>query len=392
MRSWIKYLMPVILFFSMVPVFNGCGGSQPDITILSVSEGSVQIQKYGTDDWSQPSAGIELQAGDVIKTGSGGSVTVTFFDGSVIELEPDTQVEIVELVKGEAKIIRLKQEIGETLSKVEKLADPAALYEIETPAAVAGVRGSQMRIKVAEDGTTSVESLEGKIYVKAQSVEYDIPVGSVSTVVPGQAPSEPEPAQGSMTTATTTGPEVQGMIAWDPGNIATDPQGDLFDVQGNPVTGDGYLDILESALEKHGDNWVLTVKLDGDIPLNSGDDYNIEWDLMIDSDNDSETGWKTAVYTNDLGVDYYLNIFLNGEYMRANAIKAATSSSIADSGMTYKIDGAIAQLVFPAELIGDPDEFGYVVLTRKYDKTDGTLHQMIGADKMPDGGHYNAIR
>ena len=112
-----------------------------------------------------------LDVVDKIKSGPNSRAVITFFDGSTIELKPDTQLEISELVKGTANQIRLKQELGETISTVKKLADPASRYEIETPAAVAGVRGSTMMVSVAFDGTTSVQNLEGKISVTAQGVE-----------------------------------------------------------------------------------------------------------------------------------------------------------------------------------------------------------------------------
>ncbi len=146
------------------------------------------LKKAGTADWVKGDVNTALKAGDIIKSGTDSDAIVTFFDGSTIELKADTQIEIAKLVTGKAKIIQLKQAIGETVSKVVKLADPAARYEIETPSAVAGVRGSSMRVYVAADGTTTVQNLEGQISVTSQGTELIIPQGGTGTVKPGEAP------------------------------------------------------------------------------------------------------------------------------------------------------------------------------------------------------------
>jgi hypothetical protein len=177
-------LLPPLL---LIP-FIGCSQSEAPGSLISAVEGDVQIRRAGTTDWTKAELRVTLSGMDVVKTGADSSGSITFFDGSVIDLNPDTQVEIRELVRGKTTSIRLKQEIGETLSRVKKLVDPASRYEIETPVAIAAVRGSQMRVTVGPDGTTTVQNVEGKISVTAQGVEVTIPEGGASTIKPGEPP------------------------------------------------------------------------------------------------------------------------------------------------------------------------------------------------------------
>ena len=205
----------LLLFALSLLLFNvsGCGGggqaqtptgsSSPGptnsnpTTVMSIGEGSIQLMKNGVGSWTTIQVGTSLKAGDILKTGDASRSIITFFDGSTIELKAGTQVEISSLIDGAGKgpnTILLKQQIGETISTVTKLVDPASRYEIETPAAVAGVRGSAMAVSVDSTGMTTVTNIEGTIVVRAQGVEVNIPVGMSSIVTKGGSPSPPKVA------------------------------------------------------------------------------------------------------------------------------------------------------------------------------------------------------
>ena len=167
----------------------GCRQTKnPLSSIFSIDKGELLVQKAGSTDWIEGEVNTALEVGDIIKSGTEADAVVIFFDGSTIELKADTQIEITQLETGKGKIIQLKQAIGETISKVEKLTDPAARYEIETPSAVASVRGSSMLVSVASDGVTIVQNLEGQISLTAQGVEISIPQGGTGTAKPGETP------------------------------------------------------------------------------------------------------------------------------------------------------------------------------------------------------------
>ena len=164
--------------------------TDPTLTILSMTEGNILVMKAGTDNWIETQVGMSLKVGDTIKSGSNSSAEITFFDGSTIELDADTQVEVASLnVTGTgSKTIGLKQTIGTTISRVTKLVDSSSSYEIETPACVAAVRGSVMIVDVIADGTTWVTNSRGDIWVITDGVELQIPEGRKCIVISGQLP------------------------------------------------------------------------------------------------------------------------------------------------------------------------------------------------------------
>jgi hypothetical protein len=168
----------------------GCGSSST-LTMLSITEGTVSVMKAGTGDWVEAEVGMSLEPGDSIKTGDNSSAQITFSEGSTIELQAGTEIEIASLDistgTGSASVI-VEQTIGSIIFRVTKVVDPASRYEVETPTGVVAVRGSAMQVYVIENGTTWAINLEGDIRASAQGVEVQIPEGGQCIITPGRAP------------------------------------------------------------------------------------------------------------------------------------------------------------------------------------------------------------
>jgi hypothetical protein len=219
------------------PVVQQPESSSPLLTILSIIDGKVWVQKKGGLDWVLGEEGMTLDVKDKIKTDAGSSATIVFFEGSVIELQGETEIGIDQLgvLSGDSTIIKVKQDIGTTISRVKKLIDPESIYEIETIAAVVGVRGTTMKVSVADDGVTVVENIEGLVSVVAQGQEVAISEGERSTIIPGEAPG---PSQ-----SVPPGP-ITVELAYDTGNptssVALGNQGHgylvRFSAPGTPFT------------------------------------------------------------------------------------------------------------------------------------------------------------
>jgi hypothetical protein len=161
---------------------------------LNILSGSVDISVPGSIEVQPGTDGMTLDAGDRVKTSPDSAVLLTFFDGSTITLEPDTDIEIeqIDLTDNQQTInIILKQWTGKTWSHVVKMADRRYHYEVKTPSAVALVRGTQFLTEVDEAGTTTVLTAEGLVSVSAQGTEVFLPVGEQTTVEQGTPPSEP---------------------------------------------------------------------------------------------------------------------------------------------------------------------------------------------------------
>ena len=185
-----KLLSILALTILLATILAGCGqasSTPPALTILSITEGNVFVMKVGTDSWTEATVEMSLEVGDTIKTGDDSGAEITFFDGSTIELEAGTQIEIASLDSSpdtDTKTITLMQTIGTTVSRVTKLLDPASSYAIETPSGVAAVRGSIMIVRIVfddpnyEDGTVLIMAVEGHIYWIGLGEELQLPEGA----------------------------------------------------------------------------------------------------------------------------------------------------------------------------------------------------------------------
>jgi hypothetical protein len=185
----------LVVAIALIMVFVVDFGKRSDqLAVLSMNEGNVLVMKPDTGTWIEVEVGMILEKGDIIKAGDNSNAVITFFEGSTIELKANTEIEVVNLAPAREdgpRTILLNQKIGETISRVTKLIDPADRYEVETPAGIAAVKGTNMIVYVIEAGLTKVVNDEGSVSVTAQGVEVHIPEVMQSIIVPGYPPSQP---------------------------------------------------------------------------------------------------------------------------------------------------------------------------------------------------------
>ncbi|MCJ7522043.1 MAG: FecR domain-containing protein [Dehalococcoidia bacterium] len=161
---------------------------------LSVLGGEVEVSGPGSDTWRLAADGAIVEAGFRVKTAADSYAVLTFFEGSTVKLEPNTDIEIqrVESTDSGGTVIALRQWVGKTWSRVVKMVDPGSSYEIETPSAIALVRGTLFETEVGRDASTTVRTTEGLVSVVAQGEEVCLPLGQEASVDLGAPPSEPQ--------------------------------------------------------------------------------------------------------------------------------------------------------------------------------------------------------
>jgi len=169
-----KWLSVILVIAVMIPAI-GCGKKEaqeptptptatPTATTpaeptgetgtLSSLTGDVTVMRQGTSAWIAAASGMKIGTGDSLKTGSDGYVLITFFDGSVMEVEADSEISVEELsvASGGSTTVRISQVLGNTVNRVENLIDSSSTYEVETLAGSAVVRGTIYEIHVDQNG------------------------------------------------------------------------------------------------------------------------------------------------------------------------------------------------------------------------------------------------
>ena len=151
----------------------------------------------GTDGRTRPAAkGTELDTGDVVRTNEG-RVQVRMTDGAFISLQPNTEFGIknykfegktdgsesalYSLVKGAMRTVT------GLIGRVNR-----NRYQVATPTATVGIRGTGGLIQVLNDGSTLVQGTSGIWFLANPAGSIDVPagVGGIAPVDPKQPPKE----------------------------------------------------------------------------------------------------------------------------------------------------------------------------------------------------------
>ena len=166
---------------------------------LSDVVGDVQVLRSWASSWIVATSGMKIGTGDSLKTGSDGYVLITFFDGSVMEVNSSTEIAVEELsvATGGSTAVHINQVIGNTVNRVQNLVDSSSTYEVETLAGSVVVRGTIVVIQVDENGRTIIsvvdEGDEEKhfVYVTAGGVTVILYEGMTLVIEPGGIPGPP---------------------------------------------------------------------------------------------------------------------------------------------------------------------------------------------------------
>lgn len=116
-----------------------------------------------------------LRAGDTlpelsqVQTGPKGHVSIELLDGSILQVQPETEVRLEQAQAHESVgLLRATWELvrGRVTSWVRPQPEPKPRHQVRTPQAVLAVRGTEFRLQVTEQ-LTRAETLSGKVAIQA---------------------------------------------------------------------------------------------------------------------------------------------------------------------------------------------------------------------------------
>jgi len=174
-------------------VLLGSSPAQASFTTLSVISGTVEVRDEGADDFRLAEDGETLDVGDSVRTGPDSRALITFFEGSTLEMEPETEVTLERLEEEEEGgfFTKIGQSIGVTWHRVVEFTDPRSAYEVETPSTVAAVRGTLFQGEVQANGNSFWDLLEGQLAVGGLGIERILRAGWRTQAFLGEPPVEP---------------------------------------------------------------------------------------------------------------------------------------------------------------------------------------------------------
>ena len=144
-------------------------------------EGSVKVKTVGSFEWVDAKVATRLQKNDLVRTASGGSAEITFFDGTVVQVRPDSLITIEESSEDpltKRRRVAVKMESGEVEYQTGRFNVQGSSAEVATP--TLRVRQGEMAaggVRVSESGDSDVRQFRGTGHVETTAGE-EIELGS----------------------------------------------------------------------------------------------------------------------------------------------------------------------------------------------------------------------
>lgn len=150
--------------------------------------GHVRVRSAGNGTVRTLVEGQQIEAGDTIITHDG-MVTVELADGSTVRINPGSSVAFNRLTRyGRAGMTdtRIRLERGGVSNRIKPMIEEGARFEIETPSAVAAVRGTTFSLQTDRTGS-HLQVTEGRVAFGQPGNLREIPGGYGASVRSGAA-------------------------------------------------------------------------------------------------------------------------------------------------------------------------------------------------------------
>lgn len=152
----------VLLFISLSPLFLS---AETQKATLSYFKGNISI--FRKKALIYPETNMRIYPGDSIVTAEESTAEITYEDGSVSSVLPNSVLKVGTLKKENGRFTtKIKTWVGSVLCKVQKLRKGDA-FQVYTPTAVATVRGTVFEASVSKDDETSFNILSGELLAKS---------------------------------------------------------------------------------------------------------------------------------------------------------------------------------------------------------------------------------
>lgn len=146
-------------------------------------QGTVEVSRGGNGKYIALAQGSAIKTGDVVRTGSDGQAEFKWVDGTRWKVMPNTLITVKKSVTNIARhadYSELGLTSGKVFIRIMKALTAASRFEVETPTAVAAVRGTIFSVEV-KDGQTQVAVFKGQVQVRSGETEAQ------KLIEPGQA-------------------------------------------------------------------------------------------------------------------------------------------------------------------------------------------------------------
>lgn len=207
--SLLLHYATVALLSCSILLFSDMVYAAENIASFQMVRGIVHILHKGTLPAVVAKNGDMLSSGDIVRTKSDSSADVAFIDGSLLKISPRSRVDMGVYFDGQNKnIANVKLARGRVETVVPKGAT-GRTFEVQTPNAICGVRGTDwLQSYDVDANTTGLAVIEGSVYSYNLNNPTDVVTvlaGNFTTITGNAAPRPPAPGSGSFSGAVPFG-------------------------------------------------------------------------------------------------------------------------------------------------------------------------------------------
>lgn len=162
----------LVLILAIAGLFSACGkkdsagANKPQPMIVVFATGDVKVMQAGKENSAK--IGLIVNESDEVKTGNG-TIDLQTKGGSAVRIREFTTVKVAKLTGSNTN---LSMSSGSLLATVKK-ENSSENFEVVTPTAIAGVRGTTFSVEVEDGREPRVKVLEGKVAMAPRVAALD---------------------------------------------------------------------------------------------------------------------------------------------------------------------------------------------------------------------------
>jgi len=215
----------------LLALFAALAARAEEVGAVAEIEGQAEVMRPGSTEWAALKPGDGVQLGDQVRTPAGSKLKLLFRDDSVLTLAPNSLLRVDEQVVGTtAPVSSFSLFLGAIRAVVtDRYGEAGAKFEVETPTAVAGVRGTGFI--TAYDPSREETTVLGLFHTTGVRSKIDpggarevrVGPGQMTTVGRGSYPVRPVATPENTLRSFTGSTEVRGAKPRAPGKGAGQP-------------------------------------------------------------------------------------------------------------------------------------------------------------------------
>ena len=169
-------ILYTLLTFALI--LQGCGKEKKEAVnqaaettqvasgVITFAIGKAEVKIKGAQDWTLARVGMKLNAGDEIRTDDCSSTDIRLTSNTAVRIKENTHISISKLFSmGKYSKADMDLSAGKVFMFMKKMGTDSSSVSIQTPNAVAAIRGTQFTLEYTPVKTTRISVLEGDITV-----------------------------------------------------------------------------------------------------------------------------------------------------------------------------------------------------------------------------------